>query len=161
MIGVMQMEDEKFTTFINCVSEAFRNVSEMVAEFKFKECAKEKITDEKKYNVVVGITGRNKGRILFKAGDSLVKKLAETMNDGPVYGVMEIYVCLAEFANMFCGNAVTLINNKYRGSDIRLTPPAVFSGIDLQVITPSIHSTTTYYMSEQGLVTLDIGFEGV
>jgi chemotaxis protein CheX len=157
---VFQMEDEKFTAFINCVSDAFRNVSEMVAEFKFKECAKEKIADEKKYNVVVGITGRNKGRILFKAGDSLVKKLTEAMNDGPVNGVTDIYMCLAEFTNMFCGNAVTLINNKYRGSDIRLTPPAIFSGTELQVITPNIHSTTTYYMSEHGLVTLDIGFEG-
>jgi CheY-specific phosphatase CheX len=154
------MEDEKFTAFINCVSDAFRNVSEMVAEFKFKECAKEKIPDEKKYNVIVGITGKNKGRILFKAGDSLVRKLTETMNEGPLTSMTDVNICLSEFANMFCGNAVTLINNKYKGSDIRLTPPAIFSGIDLQVITPSIHSITTYYMSEHGLVTLDIGFEG-
>lgn len=154
------MEDEKFMAFINCVSDAFRNVSEMVAEFKFKECAKEKIPDEKKYNVIVGITGGNKGRILFKAGDSLVKKLTEAMNDGPVASIADVNICLSEFANMFCGNAVTLINNKYRGTDMRLTPPAIFSGIDLQVITPTIHSIITYYMSEQGLVTLDIGFEG-
>ena len=155
------MEDEKFTAFINCVSDAFRNVSEMVAEFKFKECAKEKIVDEKKYNVIVGITGKNKGRILFKAGDGLVKRLTEIMNDGPLTSMMDVNFCLSEFANMFCGNAVTLINNKYRGSDIRLTPPVIFSGTDLQVISPNIHSITTYYMGEPGLVILDIGFEGV
>lgn len=154
------MEDEKFNTFIDCVSEAFRNVSEMVAEFEFKECAKEKITEERKYNVIIGITGKNKGRILLNAGESLVKKLTEKMNDGPFGSVMEAYICLSEFANMFCGNAVTMINNKYRGSDMRLTPPAIFSGVDLQVITPNIHSTITCYTSSQGLVTLDIGFEG-
>lgn len=155
------MEDEKFTAFINCVSDSFRNVSEMVAEFKFKECGKEWIDEEKQYSVVVGIVGKNKGRILFKAGGSLVKKLTETMNEGPFNSVMDVYICLGEFANMFCGNAVTLINNKYRGSDMRLTPPAIFSGVELQVITPSIRSIITYYTSEHGLVTLDIGFEGV
>lgn len=155
------MEEEKFMTFINCVSDAFRNVSDMVAEFKFTECAREKIPEEKKFNVIVGIVGKNKGRILLNAGDSTMKKLAEKMNDGPFAGMMDLYICLGEFANMFCGNAVTMINNKYRGSDIRLTPPAIFSGVDLQVITPNIRSTTTYYTSEHGLVILDIGFEGV
>ncbi|HEY5585766.1 MAG TPA: chemotaxis protein CheX [Ruminiclostridium sp.] len=155
------MEEEKFNTFVNCVSDAFRNVADMVAQFEFKECSKERIEEKKKYSVVVGIVGKNKGRILFEAGGSLVKKLTEAMNDGPISNVMDVYICLLEFSNMFCGNAATLINNKYRGSDMRLTPPAVFSGVELQVITPNIHSITTYYKSEHGIVTVDIGFEGV
>jgi CheY-specific phosphatase CheX len=155
------MENEKFNTFINCVSDAFCSVSEMVGEFEFRESGKEKISDEKKYSVVVGIVGKNKGRILFEAGGSLVKKLTEAMNESPINNAMDVYICLAEFANMFCGNAVTLINNKYRGSDVRLTPPAVFYGVDLQVVTPNIHSTTSYYLSDHGLATIDIGFEGV
>lgn len=155
------MENEKFNQFINSVSEAFRSVSEDVTGFNFAECAKSEISEDRKFSVVIGIVGKNKGRILFEAGSNTIKAITETMNEGPFNNMMDMYFCIAEFANMFCGNAVTKINNKFRGSDLRLTPPAIFAGTAMEITTPSIHSTGTYYKCEHGIAVLDIGFEGM
>jgi CheY-specific phosphatase CheX len=158
---VFDVENEKFNVFINSVSDSFKNVVSEVSELDFKECAKTQIAEERKFYVVIGVIGKNKGRILLEAGGSVIKLITEKMNDGPFTNIMDMYACLSELTNMFCGNAITLINNKYRGSDLRLTPPAVFAGAGLDVTTPSIKSTCTYYKYEQGVVILDIGFEGV
>ena len=154
------MEEDKFIQFIDYISDAFKNVAAEVSELNFKEVGREVISEQKKFSVVIGIVGKNKGRILFEGDSIAIKMITENMNDGPFGNIMDMYYYLSEFTNMFCGNAITLINNKYRGSDLRLTPPAIFAGTDMEISTPSIKSSSSFYKCEQGLVSLDIGFEG-
>ena len=154
------MEDDKFIQFINCISDAFKNVVLEVSGLKFKETGREVISDQKKFSVIIGIVGKNKGRILFEGDNTTIKMITENMNEGPFGNMMDMYFCLAEFTNMFCGNAVTVLNNQYRGSDLRLTPPAIFAGTDMEISTPSIKSSSSFYTCDHGLVILDIGFEG-
>jgi CheY-specific phosphatase CheX len=155
------MEDDKFIQFINCISDAFKSVTAEVSGLNFKEIGKEVISEQKKFSVIIGIVGKNKGRILFEGDNTAIKMITENMNEGPFSNIMDMYFCLAEFTNMFCGNAITSINNQNRGRDLRLTPPAIFAGTDMEISTPSIKSTTLFYKCDNGLAILDIGFEGV
>jgi CheY-specific phosphatase CheX len=154
------MEDDKFMQFINCISDAFKNVSAEVSGLNFKEVGREVMSGQKKFSVVIGIVGKNKGRILFEGDNEAIKMITENMNEGPFGNIMDMYFCLTEFTNMFCGNAITILNNKYRGSDLRLTPPAIFAGTEMEISTPSIKSSSSFYKCEHGLAVLDIGFEG-
>jgi CheY-specific phosphatase CheX len=154
------MEEDKFIQFINCISDAFKNVALEVSGLNFKEIGREVITEQKKFSVIIGIVGRNKGRILFEGDSAAIKMITENMNEGPFGNIMDMYFYLAEFTNMFCGNAITSINNKYRGSDLRLTPPAIFAGTDMEIFTPSIKSSSMFYRCDHGLAILEIGFEG-
>jgi Predicted inhibitor of MCP methylation, homolog of CheC len=115
----------------------------------------------KKFCAVIGMVGGNKGRVRLEAGYDTVKKIAENMTGETINNIMETYMCLSEFTNMVCGNAITAINNKYRGKEMRLTPPAIFSGDNIRIVTPSIYSTINSFDSEYGKLLLDIGFEGV
>jgi len=154
------MIDDKYIEFINHISDAFKNVADEVSGLNFKEVGREIISEQKKISIVVGVVGKNKGRILLEGDNTTIKMITENMNEGPFDNIMDMYFCLAEFTNMFCGNALTLINNKYRGSDLRLTPPAIFAGTDMEISTLGIKSSSSCYKCDHGLAILDIGFEG-
>lgn len=114
---------------------------------------------ERKIAVVVGVVGRNRGRILLEVREKTALAITEGMNEGPLDEEMELYWFLAEFANMFSGKAITSINNQFKGSDLRLTPPAIFAGEDLELTTPNVQSQSTVYVGD-GLARVNIGFEG-
>ena len=110
--------------------------------------------------MVIGVVGLNKGRILLMADEGTARKITEGMNGEPLEQDLDLYLYLGEFANMFSGKAITMINNTYKNRDLRLTPPVIFSGNDLDVVTPSIRSTAITFHG-QGKVRIDIGFEGM
>lgn len=155
------MEKSKFDDLKACIETAFQEVSDILLGYSAVKCSEAKDMEEKTFCVIIGTVGRNKGRILLEAGAGTVKMITENMNGEPSGNIMDMYMCLSEFANMVCGNAVTLINNKYKGSELRLTPPAVFSGSGMEITTPNIQSSCSHYLCEYGPILLDIGFEGM
>ena len=154
------MENSKFDDLFNCTEIAFQQVSETLLGIGFARCNGMRVMNDKTFCVIVGMAGKNKGRIRFEAGADTVKMITENMNGESCNNIMDMYMCLSEFANMICGNAATIINNKYKGSRLRLTPPAVFSGSGMQITTPNITSISYCYNGEYGPMILDVGFEG-
>ena len=154
------MENNKFHEFFDCTELAFQQVSETLLGIVFSRCDEVQEMDDRTFCVIIGMVGKNKGRVRLEAGANTVRMITENMNGEPCNNIMDMYMCLSEFANMICGNAVTVINNKYKGNGLRLTPPAVFSGSGMQITTPRVTSTTCYYHGEYGPMLLDIGFEG-
>lgn len=154
------MNKEKFDIFEEHVKKAFSEVAQELMFYDFFPVEEFDIKGEE-VSVIIGITGANKGRILLRVAPETNKNITEAMNEGPLDEENEYYLFLAEFCNMFSGRAITYINNQYRGGKIRLTPPAVFSGEHLEIITPKIQSKKLFFKSELGKVIIDIGFEGV
>jgi len=154
------MDNELFKSFVDFVVEAFKTVVYEIGEHKYVECEKENLENGKKYIAVIGIVGgKNKGRIVFETGEEPINKVIEDMNY-EINTTTEKYLSVGEFVNILCGRAVTLMNNKNRGIELRLTPPAVFAGLGLNVSTPNIKSEKVYFKSDYGIVAIDIGFEG-
>jgi CheY-specific phosphatase CheX len=117
--------------------------------------------DEITVAVVVGVTGSKKGRILLKAGFETARRFAEQMNAGEDCTPTDVYLSIAEFANMFSGRALTQVNNASESPALRLTPPALFVGRRLAIITPSVRSFQLYQVCECGGLTVEVGFEGM
>ena len=156
------MDREKFDSFCEFIESSFQRISTEMVDLNFIKSAKNKIPTDKHFIVIIGAVSKDKkGRIMIEMTEETSKAITETMNGEPFENIFDLSLYLAEFTNIFCGNAVTLINDKYPGTDLRLTPAAVLSGSGIEITTPNILSKTNFYESANNLVSLDIGFEGM
>lgn len=80
--------------------------------------------------VVVGFSGLFQGRLLISSPKELVKMIYEALG-GENPGDDELLMAIGEFGNMVGGNAVTEINNTFKGANVRLSPPSSFIGDNL------------------------------
>ncbi len=154
------MEGQKLDFFRKCMDDAFQKVASEMTGMTFAPSNEVLLMDEKKFSLIVGLVGQNKGRVLLEFNEKLALKIFEEMNGSPPDNDLELYLYLAEFANMVSGNGITSINNMFQGNELRLTPPAVFAGKQLEITSPKVSSTGGSYLSEYGAVRLEIGIEG-
>jgi len=114
-----------------------------------------------RFATIINFVGQFRGRILVSCDAATAAKITTNMNFGEaVESLEEQCLYLAEFTNMLGGKITTLLNNSFRGSELRLTPPAMFAGNNLEVQTPAMRSTAYYFEGSLGSVTLEIGVEG-
>lgn len=155
------MAEQKLVFFLKCLDEAFQKVASKMTGIDFTPSNEAFIKDEKKFSLIVGLVGQDKGRVLLELNEKLALKVFEEINGAPPEDDLELYLYLAEFANIVSGNGITSINNMYKGNELRLTPPAVFAGKQLEITSPKVSSVGSAYLSEYGAVKLEIGIEGV
>jgi len=115
--------------------------------------------DRLSLSIIIGLSGETNGRILLNTSVEYGKNVAVAMNFGdPLDNEEDLHMYLAEFANMFCGRAATHINNEFGKREIWISPPAIFSAKDLDIVTPNVSSTKAYYECSLGKFIVDLGF---
>lgn len=115
--------------------------------------------DRLSLSIIIGLSGNTNGRILLNTSVEYGKNIAVSMNFGdPLESEDDLHVYLAEFANMFCGRAATHINNEFGKREIWISPPAIFSAKDLDIVTPNVSSTKAFYECSLGKFIVDMGF---
>lgn len=118
--------------------------------------------DERKFLVVVGLVGTYKGRLVLEAGHDTVEAITQCMNFGEaVVGLMDQALYMAELANMLGGKYITVLNNSESGLELRLTPPAVFTGTGLTVSTPKLRGRKINLQAAEARLSIEICLEGV
>ncbi len=158
------MAEERKDLVIKAICDGFLSISKDLGEREFSPQVDDQAMGQEKIAVILSMISGDesmKGRFLFEGDTSQIKDLTEGMNGEPLSDRAEIFFSVGEFANMVCGKAVTVVNNAYKGTNFRLTPPAIFSGTNMDITTPSIHSVELKYRGPVGLVRIDVGFEGV
>lgn len=115
--------------------------------------------DRLSLSIIIGLSGETNGRILLNTSVEYGKNIAVAMNFGDeLENEEDLHVYLAEFANMFCGRAATHINNQFGKREIWISPPAIFSAKDLDIVTPNVSSMKAYYECQLGKFIVDMGF---
>lgn len=151
--------ENKFEILNDFAKKSFEVIIEEVAGETIQPCEKFKIDSEDMLSIIIGISGETNGRILLNTSVEYGGNLAKIMNFGDeLESQDDLYVYLAEFANMFCGRAATYINNQFGKREIWITPPAIFSAKDLDIVTPNVSSMQTYYKCPFGEFIVDVGF---
>jgi CheY-specific phosphatase CheX len=153
------MENEKAREFALIFSNSLREITEEMSGVVLHACDSSEIVSSRIHSIIINIVGVYKGRALLKMGVDIVNKITESMNFGPLDTITDTSLYLGEFSNIVCGRAITNINNRYKSCDLRLTPPAIFSGQQMRIITPDVHSMSLFFSSDFGPIALDIGFE--
>jgi CheY-specific phosphatase CheX len=155
------MDHDKFSFFCNCIENALSKLILDFKELQFIHKNELETSNEKKLSAIVRVVGPNKGRVHVEMSENLVKELFRYANEEPEEDEMDLCFYLAEFTNILSGNGVTLFNDTYQGSNLRLTPPAIFAGDNLDISTPKGLSSSMLYHTDFGSMRIEIGFEGV
>jgi CheY-specific phosphatase CheX len=125
------------------VRDAFLDVAKEAAERVLELAGQASTPSAERVAVSLGMISGDeslKGRVLLDGDAEQIRDIAEGMNGEPLETTTDLYFFIGEFANMFCGRAVTVINNAYRGTEFRLTPLAILAGLHMDITTPSIRS---------------------
>lgn len=109
--------------------------------------------------VIIGITGKYPGRIILGLSPETAEKFASAISDEPIIDEDFMMDIIAEFCNIAAGHTTTKINNKIEGLDLMLTPPSIFSGVDMGIISPKIRSELLKAETGVGEVYISVGFE--
>jgi CheY-specific phosphatase CheX len=155
------MDQNKFDFFCNCFEESLKKIITGIPGMALLSGEEWKEAEGKKLSSIVGVVGLNKGRVHVEMNEVLAQKLYEGANGEPAGDEMDLCFYLAEFTNMITGSGITMLNNTYKGSSLRLTPPAIFAGENLDITTPKVQSAVRTYKTKYGPVLIEIGFEGV
>ncbi|MCF7934784.1 MAG: chemotaxis protein CheX [Synergistales bacterium] len=155
--------EEGFQEFAQSkVSESFTALSADLVELDVENSSDATLGDET-IAIVIGMVNSDeslRGRITLTCDSAVVQAVTHRMLGDEPADTMETYFTIAEFVNMFCGGALTEINNRYKGTGLRLTPPAIFAGKGMEITAPSVASQCSGFRSSEGSLTLDVGFEG-
>jgi len=151
----------KFDVLFNLAKKSFEEIMVEVtgeaidAQPEFSIAPEDRLS----LSIIIGLSGNTNGRILLNTSVEYGQNIAVAMNFGdPLDNEDDLHVYLAEFANMFCGRAATHINNEFGKREIWISPPAIFSAKDLDIITPNVSSVRAYYECPLGKFIVDMGF---
>jgi chemotaxis protein CheX len=86
-----------------------------------------------------------------------IMKLAGIMT-GETYSLwkMRSIAGRSEIGNIISGNAITEINNKQKGLNIRLAPPSVFAGDGLNMFNVRLNSWSVLLDSDAGPIKINV-----
>lgn len=161
MLNDTDILENKFNTLFNLAKQSFEEIMLEVTGESIKADSEFSIQPESRLSlsIIIGLSGNTNGRILLNTSVEYGKNIAVAMNFGdPLESDDDLHVYLAEFANMFCGRAATHINNAFGKREIWISPPAIFSAKDLDIVTPNVSSMKAYYECGLGKFIVDMGF---
>ncbi|MBZ4646581.1 MAG: chemotaxis protein CheX [Petroclostridium sp.] len=107
--------------------------------------------------IIIGLTGKLRGQVIFSMNKEVACKIASAMMMGmPVTELDEISrSAVTEAANMILGNTATILYN--RGIAIDITPPSLLMGDNMQISTNKMKTVCVpLNISNGGTIELDI-----
>ena len=118
----------------NSLSDVLLTMTGYECEWQFIEPCLPAISSGENFVSVLGLIGPVKGRIIMELAMNQAHRVAEDMNGENLKPYSKIiFESLAELTNIFSGRAITVINNQPERLGLRLTPPNILVGEDLQI----------------------------
>jgi chemotaxis protein CheX len=111
--------------------------------------------------VLVGLTGKMRGQVIFTMNVEVGLRIASSMMGGMVVSELDEISksAISELTNMILGNSATILYNN--GIGIEITPPSFLMGDNMQI---SLNKTKTICipleLSNGGDLEIDISVEG-
>ncbi|MGE5405429.1 MAG: chemotaxis protein CheX, partial [Candidatus Saccharibacteria bacterium] len=155
--------EKKQNSFVEQFIQALRDNLKEVANL---DCKIEVYTDQEAkmisqgMAVMVGLTGNQQGRLILDLVPDTASKLASRMFGKDILSEDNVINGLAELTNIIGGHSVSRINNIYRETEIRLTPPSVLMGKNMCLVNPRLNMTKVVAITEIGSLVMGIGFSG-
>ncbi|RKX42323.1 MAG: hypothetical protein DRP27_09530 [Thermotogae bacterium] len=108
--------------------------------------------------ILLSFSGAFAGRTILATSEEMMEFIYECIMDGkPTQD--DLLVTANEFGNMVVGHAVTDINNRFRGSNVRPTPPSSYIGENLTFFNFKMSAYNVVFKSQQGILKLNVALE--
>lgn len=111
-------------------------------------------------SIVMGIIGKYTGRIIFDMSFKTAERLAIVLLRRNPKNEEEVYNVMSEIANMFVGNACSMINKKNKIFGLRVAPPTTFHGESINISKADLEDNYhANVKSEFGSLSINIGIK--
>lgn len=144
--------------YINPFVEAtFKILEQVLGEVPVREKLYLKNTSQPVYGVavIVGLAGDVEGRVLFDMSSETALAIASSMN-GEQLTVMDelVKATIMELANMITASAITKLQDL--GYSFDLTPPAIFTGDNMQISNSGVEALIVPVGLQQGKLEINV-----
>jgi chemotaxis protein CheX len=124
--------------YINPFIEASQLVLQQIANIEArlgKVYTKESPYEANNLMIIVGLTGKIRGQVIFRMGPAVATGIASSMMGGMEVPELDEMAksAIGELTNMILGNTATILYNK--GINIDITPPSIVMGTEVKVST--------------------------
>jgi DNA-binding NarL/FixJ family response regulator len=110
-------------------------------------------------SVVLGITGKYAGRIIFDTSDETLEKITVKLLGREPKNTQEKINILAEIANIAAGNACSMLNRRNKLFGLRVAPPTIMHGESLVILKSDLETITTSKATTAfGEIYINVGF---
>lgn len=149
------MDNQKISPFINAGMEVIQELMKEKAETRPAQ-VKEKTAMTQGIVVIIGFAGKLVGRMILDVSPEMAHRISETVLQESIdqSDLELIESSIAEFGNMIAGRALTKL--KESGVDIRITPPTIFKGKNLQILDKDLQMIIIPYHISTGDIYLNI-----
>jgi chemotaxis protein CheX len=104
---------------------------------------------------IVGLAGDVEGRVLFDMNKTTALQIASTMNNEKITALDELAkATITELANMITAQAVTKLHDL--GFRFDLTPPAIFTGENMEVSDQDVEALIVPMELPQGKIEINV-----
>ncbi len=146
--------------YINPFIEASQTVLKQIANLEVKLgqlFIKTSPYDSDSVVIILGITGKIRGQVLFSMSKDVAMEIASSMMAGmPVTELNEISKsAISELTNMILGNTATILFN--RGIGVEITPPSLLLGDSMQISNNKLKTVCIpLHLSNGGVFEIDV-----
>ncbi|WP_315079065.1 response regulator [uncultured Clostridium sp.] len=142
-------------SIINLFSKLTKTDAEVIDKYNTdKEIHSEGIV------AVMGIIGKYSGRMIIDMSFETAQNLVKTLLKREAKDTKELLNVVAEIANMFAGNACSMINKKNKVFGLRVAPPTTFHGESINISRAEIDNDYSAKIKTQfGDLSINIGFK--
>lgn len=153
-----KLEDLYLDAFKEALVNGFARMTKTVATIA-QECQTQVQYNSQGVAVVIGITGKYSGRMLFDLSLETSEAMAKAALRRAPRNQDEVLAMVAEFANVIGGVACSMLNKKESSYKLKVTPPSIFYGAPTAIASPSMKSRGVCADTAFGSVHLNVGFK--
>lgn len=110
-------------------------------------------------SVTIGFSGVFKGRMIIDTDIKTARNISFKEYNTENISYDEIVEYWVETTNVIAGNAISLLNSINRAFGLRVAPPTVFHGEDLNIVLGNIESTSFNIKTDCGDLYINVNFQ--
>lgn len=116
------------------------------------------LTPKENFLVSFGLTGDFEGTVLFDASEDTVIRIASLLSGDEFDSVDPLVIdCVSELMNIIIGRSVTVLNDM--GFTFRLTPPTVYQGSNIRILTKELESLVVPVKTPLGNLSVSVALK--
>lgn len=110
-------------------------------------------------SISIGFSGIFKGRMIIDISVETARNIFKTESNLGELEETEVIEYWMESTNVIAGNSASLLNSINRAFSIRVSPPTVFHGYDLNIVLGTSDSVSYYIETSCGNLFVNVGFQ--
>ncbi len=152
------LENEYFPVFKEALLDGLNRMTKTLLTYK-DEYPDKKEHKSEGMTIIVGISGKFSGRMLFDLSKESANKMVTAILRREPKNNDEMISALGEFANIVSGNACSILNRKNKALGLRVAPPTILHGDSILISAPSFNTITAIADTDFGELLLNTGFQ--